>query len=476
MSQGHNLSSIDWFSVNKSKIIWGLLFSKIAVLCITMPIPFGGTVFQCDGDCESYLRPIDNFIYNNSYTPDYRMPGYGLLYLPGRLFFSRHVALAILIALQYIIDLLAAFYFIKATWIITQNKYATLGGFVFYGIGCTISVYNGFVLTETVTASLLVFALYHFVLSNQQGRAYSSFWVSICMVWAYFCRPVLFPVFIFMAFYYIFDFFKVRDYVKLMLFILPFIFLQGMWTFRNYMLKQKVFLLTETKFYPNYSKANLTNFEFSKTFDDFKVNYLMPPEGETESADGATESNADLVPEEIFTPDFNRDSIINLQRIIRQSLLDTILTGDQRLKLQNIFCDRAGHYIQSIKAHHPFLVYIKAPLLRSYNHIIKSSGVQYLYIKTFAELTTFEKSLKIFYILIFQLAKIGALCFLFGLFFDRSPLTSWLLGLCCVYGLFVHPVVVGTSDVRYLYGFYPIIAICAVLFINRLAEKRFIKT
>ena len=46
-------------------------------------------IAQSTGDTFSYLTPIDNLLQSGNYDPDYRMPGYGVVYLLFRIFFNQ---------------------------------------------------------------------------------------------------------------------------------------------------------------------------------------------------------------------------------------------------------------------------------------------------------------------------------------------------------------------------------------------------
>src|SRR5580700_5181459 len=66
------------------------------------------------GDASSYITPIDNFLKEGHYYFETakagRMPYLGLVYLPFRLFFSKQIALSILVILQILMESIAIYY------------------------------------------------------------------------------------------------------------------------------------------------------------------------------------------------------------------------------------------------------------------------------------------------------------------------------------------------------------------------------
>jgi hypothetical protein len=75
------------------------------------------------GDTYSYLAPIENFIKSGNYDPDFRMPGYGILFYPLLLLFTKAVACNIIIILQYIVAAVSVYYLaLTAKNIFSSNK------------------------------------------------------------------------------------------------------------------------------------------------------------------------------------------------------------------------------------------------------------------------------------------------------------------------------------------------------------------
>lgn len=244
---------------------------------------------------------------------------------------------------------------------------------------------------------------------------------------------------------------------------MPFMLIQGSWTLRNYIQKNKLYLLTETAYDPCYSNLDLACWEFSKTFDDIKGSYFFPDKEWNNRSTKLTNIDSVKFPMNIYTPSFNEDSLKILRNIAKLIVCDTVTFSNKQV-YKNIFTEKIKKYTQSIKSNHFALVYIETPLKRLFKHTIKASGVQFLFIAQFSKLTLWEKIFKLFFILIYQIAFYSAIFFIVKLFIVKNKPIFYVLGICCVYGLTIHPIFIGTSDVRYLYSFYPLIAFCGTLF------------
>src|SRR5690606_13390800 len=145
-----------------------------------------------------------------------------------------------------------------------------------YGIGCTVSVYDKFVLTESISASLIVASIFVLVKFKSSNMPWLLALSSLFMTWAYFCRPVVFPLFILLSGYVIHILYRRNRLMHLIAFAMPFLIIQSLWSARNYYRHGQLYLLTQTKFYPFYSQSQMASFSFSAAVSDLKHNYVLP--------------------------------------------------------------------------------------------------------------------------------------------------------------------------------------------------------
>ena len=254
------------------------------------------------------------------------------------------------------------------------------------------------------------------------------------------------------------------------LFVLPFIIIQGLWTTRNYIVHHKIFVPTQTEFYSGYLPSMLAAFKFQGCFGDMKTGYFFP-NGTWQNMNPDLKNVQEVIfPVETFTNDFNNDSLLELRKFA-PIIISKNLPAAQKNFYDQLFTQKLNRYTSSLKKNHKFLVYVKAPLFRLSDHIFKTSGVQFLFSKPFKKLTLIQKAIKLFFVTIYMLAYYGAIFFILKTAFRPKFDIPLLLSCCCLYGMLVHPLIMGTSDVRYLYVSYPFIALCATIFYTSVTNK-----
>src|SRR5580693_8486867 len=97
-----------WFWLTLALIVKGI-FPFIWLFHSPPPNDVPGFWGGIGGDTSSYIDPIDNFLKFGMYIPDFRMPGYGAVYLIFRLFVSKPAALNCLLILQYLLASLSVY-------------------------------------------------------------------------------------------------------------------------------------------------------------------------------------------------------------------------------------------------------------------------------------------------------------------------------------------------------------------------------
>ncbi|HWY97510.1 MAG TPA: hypothetical protein VNY36_00375, partial [Bacteroidia bacterium] len=84
--------------------------ARLLFFFLQIHIYHGGSIWAViHDDTNSYLLPIENLINKGSYTPDFRMPGYGIIYLPLLLFFKKTMACNILILVQLLFSTISVY-------------------------------------------------------------------------------------------------------------------------------------------------------------------------------------------------------------------------------------------------------------------------------------------------------------------------------------------------------------------------------
>src|SRR5471030_837148 len=97
----------------------------------------------------------------------------------------------------------------------------------------------------------------------------------------------------------------------------------------------------------------------------------------------------------IYTKDFSEDSLL-LLRSLTNEMNEANTSIDRKKTIDNILTAKYINYKMSVKENHPFLVYIKTPIMLSLNLFIQS-GVHNLFFFPFSYLSIVEKTIKLFF-------------------------------------------------------------------------------
>lgn len=417
----------------------------------------------CSGDCTSYIGPIDNLVERGVYSPDHRMPGYGSVYLPLRLLFGEGRSLDALILLQMVLDAFAVYILARALLLLTRERAAFHIAFALYGLASTVSGFNVFILTESLTASAMVFAFWTLVRYHSGGGRHYLVIGSLLMTWAYFMRPILLPItgVVLVVMAVLVRRREARPWATLLLISLPVLLIQGGWTMRNVLVKNKVFLLTETMYYPWYPAGQIASWGFVGTFSNASAHYFFQGSSWANLRVPLADVSKVTFPDEIFTPDFNADSLVELRHYC--GILEDPATPPERKHfVDSLLVARFDRYTASVKRHHPYMAYVATPAMLARRHVLGSSGVYNLFLLPFAELGPVARAVKLFGMAVYLLALYGSLLFPILALLRRNTGYMVLTGLL-LYGLLIHPVVLRHDDPRYLYVFFPLMCVCASL-------------
>ena len=413
----------------------------------------------------SYIDPIENLVIEGDYSPDFRMPGYGVLYLPLRLVLPRPMALDALVLLQTLLDALAVYALALGAFLLVRSRAAFLLVFLLYGMGSTVSCFNAYVMTEGVTASMLCFA-FHFSMRYVRTGTYSALVLaSGLLTWAYFIRPITIVLVGLMGLYVVHQVIVRRrgTWRHLIVYLVPIMLIQGAWTIRNAYHHGRIFLLTKETYLGMFNKTTVAAWQFVGTFDDNLADYgfesgasLFP------EADRNKPQTKTGFPSWVFTNTVTPDSLDELRRLCPLLLSDTV-PASERERLDLELAARFDRYARSIRAEHPWMAYAVTPTKRAMRQIQRTTGVLMLFTTPFDELGLFHKLVKVFGVLLYKLALFGALLFIPWSVW-RWRLGLWPVALAVAYGLFIHSVVLGFGNERYLYPFFPLMCLGAGLF------------
>ncbi len=106
---------------------------------------------------DSYFAPVRNFIHEGSYTPDDRMPGLGIIYLPLALFFTQVKALNIFILAQVLVSALSVYVLAITARRAFNHNFFFYTVFYLYLISPFTAISDSSPASESFCTSLLIF-------------------------------------------------------------------------------------------------------------------------------------------------------------------------------------------------------------------------------------------------------------------------------------------------------------------------------
>ena len=439
-------------------IFFGLYFPAEIVTPGMLGIP--------GGDTESYFLPIENLLNGGGYIPDYRLPGYGLIYLALRLLFSKIIVYNALIVLQWIVSTLSIYYLAKSVWLVAKRTSLFHITFFLHLFSTSTNVLDYYLLTESFTTSSLIFSIYFLIQHLQKGGNKFLLISGSMICWGIFMRPVLLPILGIYSVIIIWHLYtqRVRPSVilySIFLMGLPFLIIDTAWIIRNYIQHNRIVPLTTTQYpldleltYYNELMGFVIAWGGDRTWwkPDAEIRWFINNEKEFGPY------TKDL-PNNIYTAEFNRDSLLRIKELIKR-IEDPTTDSIDRTQATNTVRMNLKKFTASIRQEKPFLFHFKSKVYLAQKFVVHS-GTPFLFQTKFDELNDFKKILKIgyslLYVLVMTLGSMGIILMLFKL--KNLPVGFLLFPALSLYLLLIHPFL-GHVEFRYLVPTYPFMLVC----------------
>lgn len=433
----------------------------------SIPGIWAGTILH---DSRSYLDPIDNLLAQGKYLPDFRMPGYGAIYLLLRLFFAQDYACNILIILQFILAGISAYYLALIARYIFQSNGLFYLCFYLYLISTYSNFYDGWIMTESFCNSALIFSVWFFVKYFQTGILKNLFYSGVFLTWTIFLKPVY--VSLIFVFLFILIFQRKRVLLSLTLFIVSFVLLDGAWILYNISAHHKIIPLTRSALLPHEDTSyEKPLFEFINAWGgsaDFSDNHSQLRWFGYHYQDTPHPAYYKPVPGTIYTSAFNKDSILEIKRMVT-AVNDSNVSPESNYVYQKVLKEKLARYTFSVQHEKPFLYYIYAPLFGCLPLFLFGPQSNF-YLKRFllpgnmAFLT--EDFFTLFYYSILILGITGAILMLYKEF-RRNKLTI-IVALIPLFVIIIHSIILRMNHNRYLFPAWAFLILCAAYTIRLL--------
>jgi len=429
------------------------------------------------GDDSSYIVPIDNLLKHGAYSPDYRMPGYGAVYLLFRLFLQPAGACNLLLILQLILASASVYYLALTAKCIFKKDSVFYAVFYLFLFSSFSNFFDAYIGSESLCTSLLIFSVYFFTKFYQDKKEKYMFFAGLFASWAIFTRPVFIGLLAICGLLLLFQKstnFKTKT-KSIFLFLIVFIICEGSWIYRNYK-THKEFLpaTTSGEFYPEDVASYLQPlFEFTQSWGGVCTLTNRPPDIDWFQYHYTGQSpitQYDSLPDNIYTSAYNKDSLLRLKKMIKalqNPSIDKVTASTYQLKLQTKFTQ----YRLAFKREKPFVYYIKAPLkmMRAmlYNNLTKN------YLDRGQSMPVLGSFITASNYLIYLTIVLSGLIGLVTLTINGIKMWSPLLVIPFIplYVLLVHPFIFRFFDARFLMPAFPFIIVCSAYVLVELGER-----
>lgn len=482
-------------------VFWALIF-KLAFFIFKiftrthMVQVIDGFWGNTDTDTSGYFGPIENFIRTGNYTPDYRMPGYGLFYLPFALIFPKAIACNLIIITQLVLSALSVYALSITAKLVFKNEKYFYFTFFLYAISCYTCSFDTWLMTECLTTSCLIFSVYYLVKFSESGRILHIFLSGMFLTWCIFCRPVFAPL---LFFFVIFALMKApKKLIAFVVFFIPFLISDSIWIFHNYNRYNAICPLLNNQhsfFNPIIGKTENANRQYFNDINNpdsgISFNHIMNHYGQAwgapdvydpnnifnsrkyENGKYQTFINLAAVPAYSFTSKFNKDSLQKLNQLMDTIRLHTTKWDNKTETAYAILLtNKIKDYTTSLKNEKPFVYYVKAPLILM-KRFLFNSGSPVLLDTPVSLHTPILFALKILFAILYYLVVIFAVL---GILLKMNKILRFksleflVMGIV-LYVLIIHPLILRYSVTRYLVPAYPFMVILSVVGILWITDK-----
>jgi len=466
-----NHDSFGWLVV---AFIAKLLLGLYLVYSITGLFPHYNTFYIKAADTFSYLDCIDNLIQYGSYNPFYRMPGVGVVYYFLRQLFDIDLARTLLVMIQIFLDAYACFALSKLIYQIMQNKVAFLITFFLTVSSSYYSLYNVWLMSESICTSTLVLSVYYFYQGiNREKNKNSNFLFSgFFLTWAIFCRPIYVPLialYVLGILYYSFRLKPIQIIKYVFIFLFPFLFFDSLWVYAGYKHTGKFYPLQHsdyefTKESKEYTEAYITHdwklslFKYVQAFGGDIVDWNPDSDISWFNTNKSVKSKLQELPKYAYSKTITLDSLLEVKNNI--ILINSTKDPKQIDSLSNFIDTKLMRYTEIYKNEKPIHYHLLSRII-IFKKLIVQNATYNLYGKSFSELKLYEKGVKILYLLLYYMYIVGAILSLIFIIKDRKLRQFLPIILVAAYGLAIYPFL-RLCEFRYIVPAMPfVLLLCA---------------
>ena len=445
-------------------------------------------VFVEAHDWGDYMMPIVNLVDkgflgnetlkekgDNGMLWAHRMPGFVPICAPLYYFFGYKGTCIVLAILQLICDAIACYLVAWIALFLFKSQIAFNITFILYALSSFVSVYTHYGSSESLCTFFIIISVYYFLKFTGENKSKYLFYCGLFITWAVFMRPAiglmfaLFPLLYFMNSSFMKELKLKKIISHLFIFGIVFFIVEAIWVYRNYNVLHRFVPLEisqENFGSPQYRAwikftSQMACEQFNK--DDknalrwFNPNFRNEPEV----------LNGNPFNEKNFTADFNFDSLKVLRNLNLLST-DTALAEEKRKQCGDLVLLKIDSYSKSLRINHVFRYYFINKLIL----LQKFLFVKQTYALPFIENSLYQKSVRgANWLLNSFTIALGLLGMLLSII-QKNKL-AFSISLLALVHIFVHALILGFIEHRYLVSVFPLLVIFSSLPLSLLFSKFF---
>lgn len=433
-------------------------------------------------DTWEYTDMLEPLLRGGDYVRDYRMPGLAVVYLPLRLLFDQPTTMDAIVILQWIAGAVACYLLALAVHLLTGSRRLFRWTFAATLLCSFADTRNAVVLSEAFAMASLSTCFFFLARWSRQGKRSALFWAGLFLTWAIFLRPIYAPFVPGIAVVLLVTLWPNvrRAFVPVLVFVLPFLVIDGAWTARNYRVHGEFRPLTNGLYDKDFMR--LPYYAMQRFVTAYGGDHVFWEPGADirwygfgdgpDPVQAVGGERATPPPAYVHTSQCDADSLValgHLAGMLRDSANDHM--PGRELLLDGLF-ERTERYRDAFASEKPFQYHVLARL-RLLGHLTLSSGTGGLFQGSFGDLPAWKKLFKLgqmgLYWLFLWPGFVGAGWLAFR--FRRDPVML-SLGLMVVAGVLLHPFAVRLCESRYLIPTFPLTIVAAVLFFAYLLRPK----
>ena len=432
---------------------------------------------QSNGDMMTYIQPVESLLAHHGFQTDVRMPAYPGLYLLFRLFVNPAAACNLIILLQVAVSAVSVYVLGLCAVRLFQAERAFYWAYFIYLFSTFVSVFDGYFLTESLAASASIFFLYTWLRFDENPARWLPLLASgAWMTWSIFLKPAHLPLLAIPVAIWALRWLRGRlEFKKLvrysLLFLLPFLLVDGAWMVRNYRSYRQVIPLLKSPWYPeSFWPANYFDLmafcqtygeDFSYWFPNAGIRWFMGWRNNSFLSPVRWYVKEDLGPPPgyVYTDKFNLDSVTSVRNLCYRLGNGPVLDSTQRSVISAQIKEKLNRYTRSVREDNPLVYYVWAPVRYTLTFLHGTWG--YTFLDDIVQASWPRFLLRLYHYIFVLIPGLIGLVLLIRRGWRRDD-RLLLIPMAFAYCVVVYAIVLRHPETRYLAPFYPFLVVSAV--------------